>query len=166
MDNKSTPLINHKNLDQRGHKWKSIQNVHRHARPSAGVELRQLAQRLRLRIGVFKHPEQVFEQDHLAADGDRVPVTFGAPPFDELSEQRVLHDVGGYEVAPPGLPDVDRVEVLRGGGALVVGGRNVGGGYGAGVGAAELEGLHLFEDGLDLGKLSSFGHWWDCRTKS
>lgn len=134
-------------------------NVRRHARrPSAGVELHQLTQRLCLSIGVLQHPEQVLEQHHLTGYGDRLPISAGAPSTDELAEERALHDVGGNEVSPPRLAHVDRVEVL--GGGVVVGWSCGGGGYGAGVGAAKLEGLHLLEDGLDLGEFSSFGHFW------
>lgn len=105
----------------------------------------------------------MLEQNHLAADGDRfvVVVAFGSP-VDELTEERVVHDAGGDEVAPPRLPDVDGVEVLEGGGGVgvVIIGGIVGGGDGAGVGVgtAELEGLHFLQDRLDFGELASVGH--------
>lgn len=97
----------------------------------------------------------MLKEHHLAADSDGVVVAGAAP--DELAEERILHDVGGDEVAAARLPDVDGVEVvgIGDGDDFVVIGGGVGGGDGA---AAELEGLHFLEDGFDFGELATLGH--------
>ncbi|CAA0810964.1 Unknown protein, partial [Striga hermonthica] len=91
---------------------------------SADVKFGELAQRLRLGIGVFQHPEEVLEHNDLAADDDRVFLLTAAAgaPIDELAEERIFRNVGRDEVPPPRLPDVDRAEILAaasGGGGRV-----------------------------------------------
>lgn len=88
---------------------------------SASVELNELVQGLRLRIGILEHPEQVFKQDDLAGDANGV-VAGVAGPLHELAEERVVDDLRSDKVPPPRLPDVYRVEISRdgSGGVLVV----------------------------------------------
>lgn len=115
---------------------------------STSVKIDELVQRFRLGISIFKHPQQVFEQHYFAADGDGL-VGVATGPLRQFPEQGVVDNVGADEVAAARLADVDRVEVLVGGGAvrgvgagLVVGVGGVGGGNNgasAAAGAAELE---------------------------
>lgn len=106
----------------------------------------------------------MIEQDDLARDVDRVVVVVGGGgrPLGELSEERVVGDVGGDEVSPPRLSDEDGAEVSGDLRSLVV---RRGGGHGvpappmAGGSALLLpERVPLLEHRLDLRQLSLFGH--------
>ena len=82
-------------------------------RRSARVVLDELVERLRLRVGVLEHPEEVLEQHDLAADdGPACSADAGgaAGAVDEVLEQGVADEVRGDEVAAARLADVHRVE--------------------------------------------------------
>jgi hypothetical protein len=79
---------------------------------SAGVVLDELVEGLRLRVGVLQHPQQVLEQDHLAADHGAAGLSAAAGAVDEGLEQRVAHEVLGDEVPAARPADVDRVQAL------------------------------------------------------
>jgi hypothetical protein len=80
-------------------------------RRSARVILDELGKRLRLRVGVLEHPEEVLEQHDLAADDGPAGAYAGAArAVDEVLEQGVADEVRGDEVAAARLADVDRVE--------------------------------------------------------
>jgi len=88
---------------------------------SAGVEVHEFVERLGLWVGVFEHPEQVFEEDNLACHIDGVVLVVGvvAGPLHEFPEDGVVEDAGGDPVEAAGLADVDGVEVRSGGGLVV-----------------------------------------------
>lgn len=80
---------------------------------SAGVKIGEFVERLRLRIGVVEHPEQVFEQNNLARHVDAVVLFLGAAvagPVHQLPEQRVSDNLRAHQVLPPRLPDVHGAE--------------------------------------------------------
>jgi len=103
------------------------------------VVLDQIIERLRLRIGILEHPEQVFEEHHLAADDGDGGVAIVAGPLHQFSEDRIVDDLGAEEVAAARLADVHGVKAGSGGdhlaaGIVVVGVGSGGGGEGGGGG--------------------------------
>lgn len=80
---------------------------------SAGVKIGEFVKRLRLRIGVVEHPEQVFEENDLARHVDAVLLLLRAAvagPVHQLPEQRVFDNLCAHQVLPPRLPDVHGAE--------------------------------------------------------
>lgn len=77
---------------------------------STGVELHEFLQRLGIGIGILEHPEQMLEQHNFARYIDSFVVGVGGPSS-QLSEHRMINDIGADEVAPAGLADVDGMEI-------------------------------------------------------
>jgi len=80
---------------------------------SAGVKIGEFVERLRLRIGVVEHPEQVFEQNNLARHVDALLLLLRAAvagPVHQLPEQRVFDNLRAHQVLPPRLADVHGAE--------------------------------------------------------
>jgi hypothetical protein len=82
------------------------------SRRSARVVLDELVEGLRLRVRVLQHPEEVLEEDDLAADHGAAGLGGAAGAVDEGLEQRVAHELLGDEVPAARLADVDRVQAL------------------------------------------------------
>lgn len=75
---------------------------------SAGVELNKVLERVWLLwVGIFKHPKEVLEEDHLASDGQAIS---GGGLVCEASEEWVVDELGADEVPPAGFSDVDCLE--------------------------------------------------------
>jgi hypothetical protein len=82
------------------------------SRRSARVVLDELVEGFRLRVRVLQHPEEVLEEDHLAADDGAAGLSGAAGAVDEALEQRVAYELLGDEVPAARLADVDRVQAL------------------------------------------------------
>lgn len=95
----------------------------------AGVELDELVERFGLWIRIVEHPQEVLEEDDLAANDDGAVVA-GAGALDQGLEEGMAEHVRGDEVAAARLADVDGVEP----GGDLVGAVEGGGGGGAPVG--------------------------------
>ena len=81
-------------------------------RRSARVVLDELVEGLGLRVRVLEHPEEVLEEDDLAADDGAAGLGGAAGAVDEGLEQRVGHELLGDEVPAARPADVDRVQAL------------------------------------------------------
>ena len=79
---------------------------------SARVVLDELVEGLGLRVRVLEHPEEVLEEDDLAADDGAAGLGGAAGAVDEGLEQRVGHELLGDEVPAARPADVDRVQAL------------------------------------------------------
>lgn len=77
---------------------------------SAGIKFDELVEGLRRGVAVIlEHPEEVFEQHHLAVHDDGVGVVVRGALADQDLEERVVDETGADEVPPAGLADVDGV---------------------------------------------------------